>query len=55
MELDEMTVEDMVAMFAMLGLLAQGKGGSDMVVTAYRYADYFVQIKNSREQGDENE
>lgn len=50
MELDKMTLEDMVAMFAMLGLLASGKGGSDVVDDACRYADYFVKVKQAREE-----
>ena len=55
MELDEMTVEDMVAMFAMLGLLAQGKGGSDVIDDAYRYADYFVATIQERAQENADE
>ena len=50
MALDEMTMEDMAALFAMLGLLAKGKGGSDVVDEAYRYADYFVVTKREREE-----
>jgi hypothetical protein len=45
-----MTMEDMVAMFAMMGMLANNKGGSDVVENAYRYADYFVKVKQTREQ-----
>lgn len=50
MSIDEMTMEDMVAIFAMLGMLARGKGGSDVVDDAYRYADYFVKVKQTREE-----
>ena len=55
MEFDEMTVEDMVAMFAMLGMLASGKGGSHVVDEAFRYADYFVKTKQAREQENADE
>ena len=49
MSIEEMTMEDMVAMFAMLGLLAQGKGGSRVVEDAYRYAEIFISEKKERE------
>jgi hypothetical protein len=55
MSIDEMTMEDMVAMFAMMGLLASGKGGSDVVDDACRYADYFVKVKQTREQENADE
>jgi hypothetical protein len=50
MSIDEITMEDMVAMFAMLGMLASGKGGTHVVDQAYSYADYFVELKQKREQ-----
>lgn len=50
MSIDEMTMEDMAAMFAMMGMLASGKGGTHVVDQAYSYADYFVETKQKREQ-----
>jgi hypothetical protein len=55
MSIDEMTMEDMVAMFAMMGMMAGGKGGSDVVDDAYRYADYFVTVKQERAQENADE
>jgi hypothetical protein len=55
MSIDEMTMEDMVAMFAMMGMLASGKGGTHVVDQAHRYADYFVKVKQTREQENTDE
>ena len=51
MTLDEMTMTDLAAMFAMMGLLARKhEGGEAVVALAYAYADEFIEHKQEREE-----
>ena len=56
MQLDEMTMTDLAAMFAMMGLIAEG--GLDTyagtATSAYAYADEFIKKKQQREQENED-
>lgn len=50
MKLDEMTMTDLAAMFAMMGLLAKGSGGPAVATDAYTYANLFIYEKQKREE-----
>ena len=51
MTLDEMTMTDLAAMFAMMGLLAAGTNyGEATVHLAYQYADLLIEQKKEREE-----
>jgi len=51
MTLDEMTMTDLAAMFAMQGLFARKhEGGEAVVALAYAYADEFIEHKQQREE-----
>ena len=55
MTLDEMTMTDLAAMFAMQGLLAAGTTyGAATVHLAYQYADMLIEQKQQREQENED-
>ena len=51
MTLDEMTMTDLAAMFAMQGLLARNReGGEEAVALAYAYAEELIRVKQQREE-----
>ena len=53
MQLDEMTMTDLAAMFAMMGLIARGDGGSGVAYDAYRYAEELIKQKQQREENED--
>ena len=50
MTLDEMTMTDLAAMFAMMGLIARGESGPYTAISAYTYAEHFIKEKQQREE-----
>ena len=51
MTLDEMTMTDLAAMFALQGLLARKhEGGEEAVALAYAYAEELIRVKQQREE-----
>lgn len=56
MQLDEMTMTDLAAMFAMMGLIAQGRvNPAATAATAYGFAEAFITQKQQREQENEDD
>ena len=54
MTLDEMTMTDLAAMFAMQGLLAAGTNyGEATVHLAYQYADMLIEQKQKRKENED--
>lgn len=53
MKLDEMTMTDLAAMFALMGLLARGQHGLVQAHMAYDYAEELIRVKQEREENED--